>query len=532
MDLMMHAHDFHTNESESSNSVIYESFPFNISHPAHLYSMAHLFGLNPPPIEKARVLELGCSNAGNLIPLAVTYPDSHFVGIDLSEPAIELGNKTIQALDLKNIELKTQSILDFSKDEGLFDYIICHGVFSWVDKKIQDKIFRICKENLKPNGVSYISYNTMPGWNMVHIIRDLMLWHTKTISDPKQKVAQARNILKFVTDGTSEDLSPYMQFLKNEINLISSAPDYYILHEHLSQHNDPIYFFQFMDQANQHKLSYISDATLSTMYTGNLPKPFPEELNKIKNIVSVNQYMDFIRNTRFRSTLLCHDSKKINRNIDVKDVTQWYLQLHAKLEESDFTEEMISSDKVIRISYNGVTQSSLTPNHKAVLYVLFKNRFKLIHYDELKSEVKQYCSLNDEELDHLLLHDVNIMRMALSGLLQFSYHPNRFTTAISETPKACPLVQYQATFQNFVFTRKHQVWQLDPIAKFILPNLDGTHTHHELIEMLSKKINQGDISILDQNKKPIEDREEKNKIVTDIYFQVLNKCAESGVLVS
>ena len=527
----MQVHASKIEESDIYDAVPYESYPFKLSHPAHLFTMGTLFDLNPTPIEKARVLELGCSSGGNLIPLAVTYPQSQFVGVDFSKTSIDLGDKHIDALELKNIDLKHMLILDFPKEEGLFDYIICHGVFSWVNKKTREKIFNICEDNLKSNGVAYISYNTLPGWNMVNSIRDLMLWHTQSIDDPKQKVTQARMILKFITDGLEEDTSPYSQFLKYEIKPISKLPDNYILHEHLSLYNEPMYFFEFMEQASKRNLAYLSDAMLSTMYTGNLPKSFAEELNKIHNIIATNQYMDFIRNNRFRSTLLCHSSQEINRKLNFQDVTKWYLQLNAKLNESDFTEEVIHSDKIIKMSFSGITLSANKPNNKAVMYVLYKNRFKLLNYDELKSQVKQYCPVNEAELDHLLLNEVNLMRMVLAGLLDFSCYPSSFTTTINGEPKACPLARYQAGIQSYVSTRHHQVARLDPFAKAMLPNLDGKHTHQQIIKMLNDKTKKGELTVLDHDKNPITNEKNKIEILEQLYFQTLNRFAETGVLI-
>src|SRR5437016_6101232 len=124
---------------EEYNRYPYLSFPFFQSHPTHLYTMGKLFRLDPTPVEKSRILELGCASGGNIIPIAHQWPETECIAIDLSAKEIEEGQQQITDLKLKNISLRHQSILDFTALEGKFDYIICHGVYSWVDSIVRDK---------------------------------------------------------------------------------------------------------------------------------------------------------------------------------------------------------------------------------------------------------------------------------------------------------------------------------------------------------------------------------------------------------
>lgn len=517
--------------ASSYDAVPYESFPFKQSHPAHLFTMATLFKMTPTPIEKCRVLELGCSSGGNIIPLAMNYPDSEFVGIDISRAEIEIGLNHQKALKLNNLTLKEMSISNFNKKEGKFDYIICHGVYSWVDNKTRKKILSICKNNLTPNGVAYISYNTLPGWNMVNSIRELMLWHTQSIEDPKQKVTQARMILKFIADGLSEDSSPYAQFLNQEIKGLTKQADNYIMHEHLSYYNEPIYFFQFMEEAKKHELAYLSDAMISTMFSGNLPPSFSSELGKVKNIIAANQYMDFIRNNRFRSTLLCHESQKIDRKLSAEDMSKCYLQLKANLSGNEFTEEMIKSKEEIKFSLGGVAIKSQNPNYKALFYILYQNRFHLLHYDEIKEKLKQYVEMDSKAMDKFLFEEVNLMRMVLAGIIHFSFYAPDYHLTLSDKPTACPLTRYQASMQNYVTNRLHSVTRLDPFAKAMIPLLDGTHSHADVIKKLVEKINKGELTLLDKDKKPITNEKMKQELLEQMYYKMLDKLAESAVLI-
>src|SRR5262245_39050357 len=148
----------------SYDEVPYASHPFAQTHPDRLATIATLFGMRPQAVEQCRVLELGCAAGGNLIPMAVTYPESHFVGVDLSGREIAEGQRAIETLRLKNIQLAQRDIRDLGDELGRFDYVICHGVYSWVSADVRDKILDLCARLLAPQGVAYVSYNTYPGW--------------------------------------------------------------------------------------------------------------------------------------------------------------------------------------------------------------------------------------------------------------------------------------------------------------------------------------------------------------------------------
>ena len=128
--------------------------------------------------KRCRVLELGCASGDNLIPMAIELPNARFVGIDLSERQIEQGRQSVAALGLANIDLRRVNIANVDASWGTFDYILCHGIYSWVPAPIREKLLAICRENLAPTGIAFVSYNTLPGWHMRGMIRDMMVYHS------------------------------------------------------------------------------------------------------------------------------------------------------------------------------------------------------------------------------------------------------------------------------------------------------------------------------------------------------------------
>ena len=107
--------------------------------------------MDPPDVTRAPVLEIGCAAAGNLIPFAATHPLARTVGIDLSQVHIDQGRRRVRALGLDNVELMHGDVahLDLAA-VGQFDFMICHGVYSWVPDEVQDAILAAWGQLLSP----------------------------------------------------------------------------------------------------------------------------------------------------------------------------------------------------------------------------------------------------------------------------------------------------------------------------------------------------------------------------------------------
>src|SRR5438874_798076 len=77
------------------DAVAYAAKSNALSHPDHMAVVATLFGLDPADVATCRVLELGCSDGANLLPMAASLPDASFVGCDLSPRAIAAAQSAV-----------------------------------------------------------------------------------------------------------------------------------------------------------------------------------------------------------------------------------------------------------------------------------------------------------------------------------------------------------------------------------------------------------------------------------------------------
>jgi SAM-dependent methyltransferase len=293
--------------------------------------MAALCGMPAPAVATARVLELGSASGGNIIPLACDYPDATIVGVDASSVHIEAGRRTIEALGLRNIELRHSDILDLDASLESFDFIICHGVFSWVAPPVQDKILSIIAESLVPDGIAYISYNTYPGWHLRGIVRDLMQYHTSRDDDPKRRLAEARHVLDAVAGLSAGHAIPhYSALLQNEAHILGGCADYYIFHEHLEGRCEPFYFHEFIRRARGKGLDFLGEAHLTAMGTARLTPAVHRALASLAaDTIEREQYLDFICNRTFRETLLCRADRSPSCELPSRVI--WPLHIASRL---------------------------------------------------------------------------------------------------------------------------------------------------------------------------------------------------------
>ena len=289
----------------------YKSMPFPYTTPATLEAYAALVGISAPNPKTARVLELGATYGGNIISQALFNPDATFVGIELSQEQVEKGNEVIANAGLTNVSLVQSDIASIGSEIGTFDYIIAHGVYSWVDDGVKDALLRLIDEHLAEDGIAYISYNTYPGWHTMDEVRQLMMFSNrdKAQFNHKEKVLHGKTIGSIVGsqilkyDNLKERNSKFLGALRS----VMQKDDYYVGHDHLEPNNDPVYFYQFNDHLEAHNLAYLCDADLTLSMVRSFDADIADTLDKLalNDHVAQEQYLDFMLDTTFRKSIIC-----------------------------------------------------------------------------------------------------------------------------------------------------------------------------------------------------------------------------------
>lgn len=475
-----------------SAHISYDEIPYHgvalpHTHPDNLAVVATLFGMRPAPVDRCRVLELGCAEGGNLIPMAYTLPGSAFVGVDLSARQIATGSALIARLGLGNIALRAADIADLADDLGVFDYIIVYGIFTWVPPHVQRRIMAICRDHLAPQGVAFISYNTYPGWHLRAPVRDLMRFHSRHFTDPQRRTDQARAALGFMVEATAKmrahgpDLDLYHQVLAQEQRELATKPVFYLAHEHLEDHTGALYFHEFVEQAAAHQLQYLGEARFANMLPTVLPPEVAQQIAQIApGRIAFEQYSDFVLRRSFRQTLLCHAEADLDQGGMVRRIAG--LQLYAVAELSR------SADGVLRArAPSGALVALQTPLLAAAFTVLADAAPHPIAFGELFAQACAQAAIPGAPEDQARLCAALLDCYGVETVGLRSYTPP-LAARPGPRPRASALARIQIATGRDVTTLLHEQVALGGLEAALLPLLDGSRDLPALADAIRAQI--------------------------------------------
>jgi len=518
-------------DSTSYDQVPYTINAYAMTHPCHLAMVARLFGVEATDPSRARVLEIGCGHGGNILPMAEQLPESNFVAIDLSETQINNARTMAEAAKLDNIELIQKDLTTIDKDFGEFDYIIVHGVYSWVPDEVKTHLLRICGENLTPNGVAFVSYNTYPGWRVKESIRDMLLIHTERFEDPNDIIKNAKGLLKFLEEAAKKQNTPYSKLIQNELEFLQNADPHYLFHDTLELNNNPVYFRDFHKRAVEKGLTYLGDSTVRTMLANDIDPEIRATLEKATgDIVTREQYLDFLRNRTFRQSLLCKQGVSINRTIQPESMKAFrYRSLFASQGDTDLRDGMNTE----YASASGLKINVKQALEKAVLHELQKATPKFLSYEELVNRAKHSLDgvIDDDRFNALekALY-ASLFNLCNTGGVTALAHCPDIVDHISEKPLVSKLGRIQAELGLSITNRYHGNCKLEAFQNQIVTFLNGENSPEEVINTLLSSTSPDKLQVK-QDGKVIDDPEQLRAIYTAKVNQVLSLLAANALLI-
>jgi methyltransferase-like protein/SAM-dependent methyltransferase len=447
--------------ANSYDEVLYEGRPFVQTHPDRLATVGRLFGMQPAPIDRCRVLELGCGDGGNLIPMAYTLPGSEFVGIDAGARGIAIGQENAAAMGLANLHLRHLDMLDTTVELGRFDYIISHGVYSWVPPAVQDRLLEIGRENLNPQGIVYVSYSAYPGSHTKIMLAEMMKYHARRFEDPEQQIEQARALVLFLsTARTNPDA--YTALLKEEVETLARRHPRTIYHDELGEYLEPLYFREFAERASRRGLQYLGEANFFEMndHFSDQPEVAAMLQSLARDQIDREQYMDFVKCRRFRQTLLCHAEVSLNRQVESAKMREFRIRIGG------------DADRILMPTEH--------PAAKAAVAVLREESPAALAFEALLAAVR--TRLGTAPGDDRLLADI-LLACYARGIVQLYSHPPHFTMRPGELPRASALARRQAAGDVYVTSLSHEVVEIeDELGRRLIRLLDGERSRDRILE--------------------------------------------------
>lgn len=509
------------------DEVEYPGFPYPDTHPDHLATLATLFGMSPAPIETCRVLELGCGDGSNLVPIALERPTSTCVGIDLSSQAIERARACARALDLGNVTFRCGDIARLDPDLGPFDYVIAHGVYSWVTADVRDRLLAACREHLAPQGVAFVSYNAQPGGHLREIVRGMMRFRARVVP-PSRQVDEGLAFARWVAESTPFD--DLRRTLEPELEALGKREPSVIFHDELSAAYAPVYFYEFVDHAARHGLQYLADADFSSMQSARFPSPLADTLHQIGDVLVKEQIQDFLRLRKFRQSLLCHAAVPLDRSLDPARVRALWAASAAR-SESPSTDAATGAGETFR-STAGLSLSTDHPLAKAALHSLAEVWPRRVPVVELAALARARLRGRDDSdaagpaLEQMLL-------TAFSGaFVELHVSPEPYTIDVSARPQASPLARWQLRRGVNVTTLRHAPIKIeDALLRHLVLLLDGTRDHPSVLADLITFVRSGE-GQLERQGRVVTDHDEIARMLSSELSQALAGVAQLALLMA
>ena len=485
-------------QAEAYDALPYQGRPCPESHPSRLAVQAKLAGLPIPDIRRCRVLELACGDGNNLIAIADSLPDSRCLGIDLSPRHIAAGQAEIAALGLPNIELRQGDLLGLTPGDpslGEFDFVIAHCLYSWVPRPVQDRVFALCRRHLAKHGVAFVSYNLLPGWRIVQVLRDFLSLHSRGASDPKDRLQRAlagASLLPLLTDaGTgelSQFISRYGRDFAERLQTLGVWRDQAILHDLIGDPCTPVYFSTFVNHAGRFGLRYLADAEFRR---GLPPSLSPEAIAGLRPAIEtpmdLEQYADFAAMRTFRQSLLCHGEAPLRSEPQASDLHGlWVTSGWRPAGEIDATNDDTAE-------FCGPGDAILRTNHpltKAAFCILAEQAPQAVAFSDLCARAWQRTqasgSLPSDDVEVLGRYILRAF-FAENHLLRLHAHAPSFPSTPSPRPRARLFARRQVQRGDEVTGLFHENLTLDALGQALLPLLDGSRDLAALVAELARQ---------------------------------------------
>jgi methyltransferase-like protein len=395
-------------------------------------------------------------------------------------------------------------MMDMDESFGQFDYIIAHGVYSWIPPQVQVKLMQICKQNLSPNGLAMISFNVLPGWGQRKMVRDMMMFHSRQELEPMERVGKSREMLDFLkSDCSSDHEKKYKEYLDETVESIQEFSKnkgdlQYWYHEYLDDFLTPEWLTDVAARAEKVGLQYLGETEMAKMFR---PNSFSDSVTEFiqknaRNVVEQEQYVDFITNRMFRRSIFCHQGL-----IPVSEPGD------AQLENLFVCANMVPTEKKVEITDESVIhfealktfKTELSdPLEKAALMVLYDQFPRFVSYCEVIQKAVELAGLPvpvDPETERERREKVTKLLFNLytlsSSMVDFCTWLPNCVYQVSDHPKASTSARLQASIGRTVTNLRHVTLDMDDWNRYLLWSLDGNRSLREVKDMVIAAVKAG-----------------------------------------
>ncbi|MDE1554603.1 MULTISPECIES: class I SAM-dependent methyltransferase [Comamonas] len=233
--------------------------------PAWLCATLTAMGLKSPDLTRPYTyLDLGCGSGLNTLIAAATNPLGQFLGIDIHPGAIAQARARAQALGMHNLRYECLDFAAATQSPAALpacDFMVCHGVYSWIAPPQRQALRQLVQQRLKPGGVFYLAYMSQPGSSAMAATQKLL--HLATQPLPGSSADQARAGVAWLQHLTQQGLGHFVEQprLVQEIDRLAALDADYLAHELLNPHWDSLHVADVMADLDAVDCRYAASAT-------------------------------------------------------------------------------------------------------------------------------------------------------------------------------------------------------------------------------------------------------------------------------
>lgn len=450
--------------------------------PNRLAAIGRLHGVEVPSPEQAVILEIGCGTGANLLHIAERFPGSRCVGIDLSERHIVEGRKIASAAGIRNIELRCGDLQNEVVEERAFDYVICHGVYSWVPPHVQQQLLHTLSAAVSECGLVYLSYNVLPGWRQRGAIRDIMMTgalHKSVVSNsyaPEDRLQGAMELLSLVGSARTSEGDLYGSYAKESLKRLKDSHPAYLFHEYLEEYNSAVLFSDLMREVELHGLQFVAESKASMMSADDLGSEIQDYISRLgEDIVTREQCLDVIRNRMFRESILCRGHHSLKRDLKASV----FRSLH-----------FVSDYRFVRETSKGVEFREVTEGHivttprdehSEALRLIGSVGYGGLSFSVLCDELRQGANLDLDE--RMVMH--LIVRLWRSGFVDVALKRSPIATKVGGVARVSEVARYQAAHEDGpVIALQHRSCSLSALERRIIAMSDGQRSFEDILSVV------------------------------------------------
>jgi len=246
--------------------------------------------------------ELGCGQGFSTVLHAAANPAGRFFGVDFNPSHIqnaELLAREAGAGNVRFLERSFGELLEGEAEEA--DFIVLHGVWSWIGAEHRQQVLEFMRRRLKPGGIAYVSYNCLPGVAQVAPLQRLLNEHAGLgAGERMEKVRRAMAFAGQLRDAGARFFTDSPLAVARLADMGRHDPNY-LAHEYFNANWTPFFHADVARDLSGAKLAYAASAALMDNFEPLVVKPEVAKLMAaLGDSLMAETVKDFARNQAFR----------------------------------------------------------------------------------------------------------------------------------------------------------------------------------------------------------------------------------------